>query len=341
MVRAPKRILFLGLGGAGQRHLRIFRELVPQAEMFAWRRAHKTPVLNTDFTVDEGATLEERYGIELLGSMEDAWERNPDLVVIATPSIFHADATVEAANHGADVFVEKPGAIDRNQYRAVALAVRENGVDYFVSFQRRFHPLVQRMRSIVQSGELGPIMSVRVNVASYVPDWHPYEDFRDLYACREDLGGGVLRTESHEIDFVSWLFGAPVRVCSVSSRRGPYAIDVDDTVDLLLDYRDFGVQMSLCFMQRHPERCFTIRGQDGWLECDLLQQRLRFSRYNEEVKVFDESMNMESMFRAQARYFLEHFEKGDLAYLNAVEKLTQVIDTVRSAGNLLRSDMGK
>jgi len=336
MGRAPKRILFQGLGGAGQRHLRIFRNLLPQAEMFAWRRAHKTPVLNPDFTVDEDATLESRYGVELLGSMEEAWDRKPDLVVIATPSIFHADASIEAASHGANIFSEKPGAIDRNQYRAVESAVRENGVDYFISFQRRFHPLVQRMRSILQSDELGPLMSVRVNVASHVPDWHPYEDFRDLYACREDLGGGVLRTESHEIDLVSWLFGAPERVCSVIGRRGPHAIDVEDSAELLLDYRDFGVQMSLCFMQRQQERNFIIMGQDGWLECDLLGQKLRLGNSGTgDVQVFEETMDMESMFRAQASYFLNDFEKGDTTYLNAVGCFTQIIDAAKTAGNQL------
>jgi len=334
MTRAPKRILFQGLGGAGQRHLRIFRELLPQAEMFAWRRARKTPVLNADFTVDQDATLEGRYGIELLGSMQEAWERNPDLVVIATPSIFHADAAIKAANHGASIFVEKPGAIDRKQYLAVASALRENGVDYFVSFQRRFHPLVQRMRSIVQSGELGPVMSVRVNVASYVPDWHPYEDFRNLYACREDLGGGVLRTESHEIDLVSWLFGAPERICGLTGRRGPYVIDVEDSAELLLDYGDFGVQMSLCFMQRHQERSFTINGQDGWLQCDLLRQKLRLGiSGTSEVQVFEETMDMESMFRRQADYFLNRFERGDSTYLNAVGNLTQIIDAAKSVEN--------
>ena len=340
MVRSPKRILFQGLGGAGQRHLRIFRELLPHADMVAWRHARKTPVLNADFSVDEDATLEGRYGIELLQSMEQAWERSPDLVVIATPSIFHADASVEAAKHGADIFVEKPGAIDRNQYQALESAVRENGVDYFVSFQRRFHPLVQRMRSIVQSGELGSIMSVRVNVTSYVPDWHPYEDFRDLYACREDLGGGVLRTESHEIDLVLWLFGPPDRICSISGRRGPHSIDVEDSAELLFDYRDFAVQISLCFMQRHQERSFIINGQDGWLECDLLGQRLCWTRSDEEVKVSGISIDMEQMFTAQARFFLEHFEKGDLTYLKTAGHLADVIDTAKSSVGLYGIDLG-
>ena len=44
------KFLFIGLGGAGQRHLRIFRELLPNAEFYGYRTTKKTPLLNNDFT---------------------------------------------------------------------------------------------------------------------------------------------------------------------------------------------------------------------------------------------------------------------------------------------------
>ena len=59
-----KCILFLGLGGAGQRHLRILRERLPNARMIGVRKTGKTPLLNSDFTVNNGATLESEYDIE-------------------------------------------------------------------------------------------------------------------------------------------------------------------------------------------------------------------------------------------------------------------------------------
>ena len=58
-----KRILFIGLGGAGQRHLRLFSENCSKGtELIAYRSSSKTPVLNSDFTVNDSYSLEELYG---------------------------------------------------------------------------------------------------------------------------------------------------------------------------------------------------------------------------------------------------------------------------------------
>ncbi len=344
MARQPKRILFQGLGGAGQRHLRIFRNLLPDAEMFAWRTAHKTPLLQPDLTVDSNGTLEERYGIRMVSSLEEGFALSPDLVVIATPSSLHAEAVLDAARRGVDVFVEKPAAISVEQSVAIEAAVQAGGVDFFVSFQRRFHPLVRRMRSVLASGTLGEIMSVRVNVASHVPEWHAYEDFRDLYACRADLGGGVLRTESHELDLVGWLFGLPRRVSSVLGCRGPHRLGVEDSADLLLDYGAYAIQVSLCFMQRHQERRIVISGRDGWLDCDLLSQRLEIGRHSGgEVEVASDAVDMGTLFRTQAEYFLDGFEHRSSEYLQAIRNLTSLVEAAETAAGKgwAASDLGR
>lgn len=334
MTRQPKRILFLGLGGAGQRHLRTFHSLLPDAEIFALRRSYKTPLLNLDFSVDTSTTLEDRYGIQMVSTINQAYACSPDLVVISSPSSLHAEAVVEAARHGVDIFVEKPAAVSLDQSHAIAEAVHESSVDFFVSFQRRFHPLVKRIRSVLESGNLGSIMSVCVKVASHVPDWHRYEDFRNLYACRADLGGGVLRTESHELDLVGWLFGIPKQVFSVLGCRGPYRLDVEDSADLLLDYGSYTIQISLCFMQNHQERRIVINGRDGWLDCDLVSQRLKIGLNNSsEVEVFSEAVDMETMFKIQAGYFLDGFKRGSNEYLDAIRNVMTLIESAEKFAN--------
>ena len=85
-----KCILFLGLGGAGQRHLRILKEALPSTKMIGVRKTGKTPVLNSDFTVKEGASLELEYGITFFSSIDEAYIQEPDLVVIATPTFNHS-----------------------------------------------------------------------------------------------------------------------------------------------------------------------------------------------------------------------------------------------------------
>jgi len=320
-------ILFLGLGGAGQRHLRILREALPSTKMIGVRRTGKTPVLHPDFTVKKGATLESEYEITLFDNINEAYKQDPDLVVIATPTFNHAESIIQAAENGVNILVEKPGAINTNQARAVMSAVKKNKVGFFISYQRRFHPLVSQLKNILNSHKIGDLMSIRVAISSYVPDWHPYEDFHDLYACRSDLGGGVLKTETHEIDFITWLFGIPRQIFSTYGCRGKFNIDVEDSANLLFDYDSFSVQMSMCFMQKKQERNFKFFGQKGWIEFDLINQKLVVCSYdNKDLEVYEDIVNNDELFKLQADYFLNKFTSSDDQYLDALERNTMIIE---------------
>jgi len=298
--------------------------------MLGSRSKGTTPVLNPNFTVKDGASLEDVYGIELFPSIDDVYALKPDLAVIATPTAFHAEYIIRAVEHGIDVLVEKPGAMDMHQARQIVSAVKANGVRFMISYQRRFHPSIIRLREILASGEIGNLMSIKVSVASHVPDWHPYENFRDLYACRSDLGGGVLRTEIHEIDLLTWLFGLPKHIYANLGCRGPYDIDVEDSAELLLDYDAFSAQVNLCFMQRKQERKLSFIGQDGWVEVDLIKQCLTQERHDTgRVDVIDQVVDNDAMFREQARHLLYEFESGDDAYQDALIKNATIIDGVK------------
>jgi len=322
-----KCILFLGLGGAGQRHLRILRERLPNVRMIGARRTGKTPVLNSDFTVKNGVTIESEYDIELFKDVNEAYEQNPDLVVIATPTFNHSESIIKAAKHKANILVEKPGAMNIKQAHNVTSTIKDNNVGFFISYQRRFHPLVGRLRRVLDSNKIGKLMSVRVAVSSYVPDWHPYEDFHDLYACRSDLGGGVLKTETHEIDFITWLFGIPRQIFSTYGCRGKFNIDVEDSANLLLDYDSFSVQMTMCFMQKKQERNFKFFGQKGWIEFDLINQKLVVCSYdNKDLEVYEDIVDNDELFKLQADYFLNKFTSNDHQYLNALERNTTIIE---------------
>ena len=94
----PNKVFFQGLGGAGQRHLRIFRGLLPNAEFFAFRRTLSTPLLNSDFTVDSHNNLKDKYNLRVVSNIDEAWESNPELTIISLPSSMQAAATVQTAN---------------------------------------------------------------------------------------------------------------------------------------------------------------------------------------------------------------------------------------------------
>ncbi len=76
------------------------------------------------------------------------------------------------------------------------------------------HPGLQKIEEWINQDKLGKIYSVQVDLGEYLPDWHPWEDYRQSYAARADQGGGVVLTLIHELDYLHWLFGKPKdRLC--------------------------------------------------------------------------------------------------------------------------------
>ncbi len=315
----PKKILFNGLGGAGQRHLRLFTEKLPGVITVGARSRGKTPLLNPDFTVNKNSDFESLYGINLYKDIEEAYETNPDLAVISTPTSHHARNIIQAAEKGINIFVEKPAAVNKKEAEDIISAVNQNGVSFFTSYQRRFNPLMIRVKELIDKKIIGEISSIDISVASYVPDWHPYEDFRELYACKKNLGGGVLRTEIHELDFLNWVFGSPKSIRATGGCKGPFLLDVEDTADLELTYENFDAKVHLCFMEKNQERVIRIQGNKGSLELDINNNLLSsITTGTKKTKEYNDSIDMDGMFRNQLDYYLNDFNHSDKDYCDAL-----------------------
>lgn len=300
-------MLFVGLGGAGQRHLRIFKQILPKDSIFAsFRRTSRTPLLRPDFTVNESNTIEEEYGLHMYQDLESAFASGPDLTVISTPTSCHREPMMMAMEAGSGVFVEKPWAENLEGFEEFGNGMLAKGLPFHISFQRRYHPLLAQARHVVVSGALGKLLAAEFIVYSNVPSWHPYEDWRELYAVRADLGGGVLLTEIHEIDLANWFFGVPDAVFCAGGNRCLEPLDVEDTVQMTLLYPGFSVQVTLCFMHQRPSRRIHIAGTDGDIEWSDRENCLRMVSFSGEAEEFRKpGLTNDDMFIAQAESFLK------------------------------------
>ncbi|HBN07150.1 MAG TPA: hypothetical protein DD435_00380 [Cyanobacteria bacterium UBA8530] len=299
------KVLFVGLGGAGQRHLRILRELLPDADFSAFRSKGMTPLLRPDFTVDEHNTVEAAYRLRRFDSLEEAFADKPDLTVISTPTTFHRDPMSMAMKAGSGVLVEKPWAENLEGFSEFREGILSKRLPFHISFQRRFHPLIAQAHRAMVSGSIGRPLVANFTVFSHVPSWHPYEDWRALYAVRPDLGGGVLLTEIHEIDLAHWFFGLPEAVFCSGGNRSAERLEVEDTAQLTLLYSGFSVQITLCFMHKKAGRRYHIAGTDGDILWEEAGNRLLITHFEgASESLSDPLYTNEAMFVAQAERFL-------------------------------------
>lgn len=305
------RAVMIGLGAIGQRHARNLRALLgDDLELAAVRSKRGGKVITDDLTIGDGSP-EDDFNGGIYTDLKSALDTRPDLVFVCTPSNMHVEAAIRAVECGAAVFIEKPLSSDMTGVEKLLESARNRNAVVAIGCQLRFHPALRRLRALVESGAIGQILAVHVEQGEYLPSFHPYEDYRESYAARSDLGGGVIVTQIHEIDYLYWLFGMPTRVFAVGGKLGELEIDVEDSVSALFEYsrdeRQVAVHVHLDYLQRPPRRTCRIVGTAGVLDLDLRAPLLQ--HFNANGQIVEENRFPEHdrtrMFRSELTSFLE------------------------------------
>lgn len=329
-------ILYIGLGGAGQRHLRVFQKLLPSGVNYsAFRHSKKTPLLNSDFTVGN-SSIEEKYGVRMFDTVEAAFANKPDLTVISTPTSFHFPFMMMAVATGSAILVEKPWGESLVNFHTFQREVLSKRIPFHISFQRRFHPQIQECHRLISSGAIGRPVAASFTVYSNVPTWHPYEDWRNLYAVRPELGGGVLLTEIHELDLAIWFLGLPKAVFCSGGNFGKELLEVEDTAQITFIYDNCTAQITLCFMHGKPSRSFQIAGTLGNIEWNGDKNQLSFTNfesYREEKSV--DVVSNDQLFINQAKKFL--FEWSESNTQESLDSARYSLAVVEAAKKSMRS----
>jgi len=174
----------------------------------------------------------------------------------------------------------------------------------------RFHPSLQRVQVLLEEGAIGRVVAVRIEVGEYLPGWHTYEDYRQMYASRADLGGGVILSQIHELDYVYWLFGMPTRVFALGGHLTRLEVDVEDTASILMecsvDGRAIPIHVHQDYIQRPPSRTCEVIGDAGKILVDLRQ--LTVTAFDAEGNVTESSsipgFQRNQLFLEEMRHFL-------------------------------------
>ena len=207
------RVLIVGLGAAGQRHARNLRTLLgDEVELLALRRRGGGAALSETLEPQHGTLPQESLGIRVFDDLERALELRPDGVIVADPTSMHLATASAALAAGCALLIEKPLSHSWHGVPEFLAAASQHPAPVLVGYQFRFHPLLARAKELVGEAVFGEVVSAAATYCEYLPDWHPYEDYRRSYAARSELGGGIVLTQIHDIDYLCWLLGWPPSV---------------------------------------------------------------------------------------------------------------------------------
>lgn len=284
-----------GFGSIGRRHLRNLREL-GQHDLILLRSNRST--LPDDEVRD----------VPVVSSIDDALAQRPDGIVIANPTALHVDIALPALKAGTAVLMEKP--IDNTVDDALRLKDAGAALDsrFLMGFQYRFHPGLLKLRELLSDGAIGRVVSYRVDWGEYLPDWHPWEDYRNSYAARADLGGGVLRTLSHPLDYCAWLFGDVASVWGFNGKVSDLELAVDDLAEIGLRHESGIIgSIHLDYYRRVCRNDCEVVGTQGILRWRNDDGRVCLIRPNEDVTDFmpDDGFERNLLFLNEMKHFID------------------------------------
>lgn len=263
----PLSVLICGLGSIGRRHLRHFRAL-GCAPLLAYRTGKAT-------LPDDGQPAPDA----VFHDLHEALARRPDMVVVANPTALHLETALAAVRAGCHVLIEKPLAHRLDGWEELAAEAARRDRVVRVAQNLRFHPQLRRLREMITTGEpLGRPLLARAHIGGYLPDWHPWEDYRVSYAARRELGGGAALTNIHELDYLLWQLGPARRFTGLELPLHPLGTDVDEATAFVLEHASGALSVATLSLAHKPQaRTLEVSFTGGNALLDLLSGRLRLA----------------------------------------------------------------
>jgi predicted dehydrogenase len=276
------KVLIAGLGSIGRRHLRNLLAL-GERDILLYRTGHST------------LPGEELAGFPVETDLSAALAHRPEAVIVANPTALHLEVAIPAAERGCHLLLEKPLSHSMEGVDRLCEAVRRGGGQILTGFQFRFHPGLQDIKQQIASPLSSPIgrpLSARAHWGEYLPGWHPWEDYRQGYSARADLGGGVLLTLCHPLDYLRWMFGEAEALWAFTGRLGDLDLDVEDTAEIGIRYQSGMLgSVHLDYNQRPSAHTLEVVGTQGVLRWDNADTPAGFERND--------------LFLAEMRHFLD------------------------------------
>ncbi len=256
MQNEGKKCLVEGYGFMGEIHARLLREMGCEVACVSRRRDVPFPV----FQSTEQAVRDFR----------------PDIYIIASPTAAHIPCLqrLEQLGYANPVLVEKPLASHPGECNI------QPSFPVFVAYNMRFAPVIVRLQEVLD-GEA--VVSARLSVGGYLPGWRPGRDYRGIYSTRRDMGGGVLRDLSHELDLARLLLGDVCRLTALVGKLGDLEMDCEDTVDMLMTTKKCrSVTIHLDCLDRNVHRFIALQTATRTIHVNLLRGTLTVNGATEE-----------------------------------------------------------
>jgi len=294
-------VLIVGLGSIAKKHVIALNAINRSFNIYALR---------------SGISEKTEPGITNIYNLNNL-DVKIDFAIISNPTYQHSKFIWLLADLSIPLFIEKPLTNTLKNINALERKINLKRLKTYVACNLRFHPCILYLKENLSEKKLEKINEVNVYCGSYLPEWRPNVNYRDIYSAHPDTGGGVHLDLFHELDYTIWLLGLPIKSSSVLKSRSSLNIESIDYANYVLEYPKFTVSIILNYYRRKSKRIMEIVFDECTWNVDL--NKAEIIDDNNEMLFSAKNFKMADTYIAQLNYFIEFLE-GKKGILNTMEE---------------------
>ncbi|MFA6171590.1 MAG: Gfo/Idh/MocA family oxidoreductase [Patescibacteria group bacterium] len=298
------KILQIGLGSMGKRRIRnlLFHEI------------KESQIIGFDLAAPRRKEMEKLFPeIKTYGDFNLAMKNeSPNVFIISTPPNLHHDYFLFAAKNKINFFCEVP--TNDKGYKEL-MPKLSNKFVAAPSCTFRYVPAIKKIKELLGNGIIGKPLIFNHYLGQYLPDWHPYEDYRKVYFAKKETGGAK-EMLPYELVWLSHIFKSePKKATGACRKVSDLEMTADDVYSVIVQFEN-GVlgNMMIDLLNREAGRTLRIIGTQGTLDWDWLGYSIRIKQAGvktaklinvKKEKKFKHYNTTEDIYREEMKKFLD------------------------------------
>ncbi len=297
---SKKRLLIIGVGSIGERHLRCAQQ------------TGRVELAVCEVNADLRQTIAERYGVtHSYGDLDAALRERPAAAVVCVPAHLHVPMATRLVKAGIHVLIEKPLSTSPEGVDHLQQAIAQQNVTAGVAYVHRANPTLTAMRDALLSGRFGQPVQVVAVAGQKFPFYRPA--YKNTYYNNRATGGGAIQDAlTHIINAVEWLVGPIDRVLADAAHCLIPDVEVEDTVHVLARHKNVLASYSMNQHQAPNEVTITVNCERGTLRFEFHENRWRWmtepgNAWHDEPGA---PLERDDLFTRQLAVFFDAIEEG-------------------------------
>jgi len=324
------KFLIVGLGSMGKRRLRNLKKL------------NETDIIGFDVKKERCKEVKDEYNIETYSDITNALNEKPNAMIISTPPDLHMKYANLAVENNIHFFIE--ASVLQEGIQDLMVKLENKSIVGVPSSTMRFHPLVLKIMEILNEGSLGKPLAFTHHTGQYLPDWHPWENYREFYVAKKETGA-CREIVAYDLVWLTYIFGEISKVSGIRSKVSNLEIDIDDIYNILIECKN-GILGTLVVdvLARVPIIEMKILTEYGVIFADWINASLKYYSKDKKwvnVDIFSgkhisDFIRPEDMYEDEIESFLKLIKKeiqqpytlkNDLDILKILEAIEKSSDS--------------